>query len=1093
MDLRSLLEPRSVAIVGASAEPKKIAGTIIGFLAASGYAGRIYPVNPRYQSIGELACYASVEALPETVDLVVCVVPVAVAFEGVRSGRRFMAAVADARRRGKHVVVLRAGGHPESARSTQAHTGKHPAAFDVYAGILRQIGAIDVASLAELSYAMVLLTSTGARLGPRVGILSASGGACSLIADHVVDAGLELPQLPHALQQALDRAIPEYGSTLNPVDLSADVVSRAEILHGTLHALRAHDGIDVWLVFGRPIVDRYYPALIDFAHVSGKALIVSCGVPLEPHIHDALRAGGIAVLADPALCLRALGKIARAAGTRFSSCSDTDNAYPHPGARVPRKRTASASDVPQRAPGEELRAPANDILVHATIEDDRDFGPVLTLVSGAAQGRVVRALSASRDDLRTALNELAATRQCPHAALERYGTSAEQLAAVAIQNRAAAARHPNAHYRTAIDRAAYFASRMIAEPLRLLDCAPVSDGGGAVVVMAADRRAERSVEVIGAGFASTHMHLSAAPSLTTFGAGVALERALGQAGIGRAELVFADAFVPATNVLGKPGDGLRLALAAIGEARIGVAAHCLGLAQCAFDCAVTHLRVRRQFRRPLGRLQGLQWALMDTGIGAGERVGVMLSSVPEWVLYLFAVTRLGAVFVPINTRFRSRELEHVLGHSGARALIAMGRYLGHDYTATIAAVRSRLPHLDTLIGVRDAPHRDALDTDRLLLLGRKLVAERGAPPRADDAQTSALLFYTSGTTSFPKGVPLTHANLLAHSVRAGNLLELRPGESVLTLYPFFGISGGANKVLSTLGAGAALEFQDAFRAHEACDLLAAERCGVVRGVDVHIREMVAVQGQRKAGAQPERRATIAFTAGVDEALARAMASALGIRRFTYPYGMTETNPMILRSHLDDRFEACVKPGGRVAPEVEVRVVDPQTGVERAPGEEGEIIVRGPTVMRGYYNDPQATAAAFRDGWFHSGDLGVGTRDGLIFYVGRLKDMLKVGGFNVAPQEVESVLRTLPDILDVAVTGAPDARLGEAPVAFVQLKPGARATPETWIASCREQLANFKVPRAVYVVDALPYHTAAHGAKLQRHILREWAQARARGR
>jgi fatty-acyl-CoA synthase len=328
-------------------------------------------------------------------------------------------------------------------------------------------------------------------------------------------------------------------------------------------------------------------------------------------------------------------------------------------------------------------------------------------------------------------------------------------------------------------------------------------------------------------------------------------------------------------------------------------------------------------------------------------------------------------------------------------------------------------------------------------------------------------------------------------VRAGELLGLRPEDKVLTLYPFFGISGGANKVLSTFGSGAALVFQDAFRAEEACDLLASEHCTVLHGVDVHVREMIRVMRSRGAGAQPERRATIAFTAGVDAPLARATGEALGVRRFSHPYGMTETNPMILRNALDDPFEACVRPGGRIAPGVAVRVVDPDTGTERAAGEEGEIVVRGPTVMRGYYEDPDATAAAFRGGWFHTGDLGVRTEEGFVFYVGRLKDMLKVGGFNVAPQEVESFLRSHPAIVDVAVTGAPDARLGEVPVAFVQLKPGAAARAEDLIAACRAHLANFKVPRAVYPVEALPYHTAAHGSKLKRDVLRAWAHARAR--
>ena len=498
-------------------------------------------------------------------------------------------------------------------------------------------------------------------------------------------------------------------------------------------------------------------------------------------------------------------------------------------------------------------------------------------------------------------------------------------------------------------------------------------------------------------------------------------------------------------------------------------------------------------------VQALQWGLMELGVKPGERVGVMLSSFAEWVLYLFAVTRLGAAFMPINMRFKSRELQHVLGHSGAQTLIATGRYLGNDYAATIAEVLgekqgegyANLPHLRRIIGVGAAPHASSVDTATLLASGAKLLQAKGAPPREDDAQTTAILFYTSGTTSFPKGVPLTHHNLLGHSVKAGELLDMRPGERVLTLYPFFGISGGANKVLSTFGCGACLVFQDAYRPEEACELLVAENCTVIHAVDVQIRELVAILKQHVTGTSspPERRGTIAFLTGVDEVLAQDMGTVLGLTRFIHPYGMTETNPMVLRNELHDAFEVSVRPGGRVAPDVEVRVVDPDSGADRPVDQPGEIVMRGKTVTREYLNDPEATEAAFRKGWFHSGDLGVKTEEGFIFYVGRLKDMLKVGGFNVAPQEVESFLKTHEAVADVAVTGGIDARLGEVPVAFVVLKPGASVSADALRDFCKQHVANFKVPRAVWFVDTLPYHTAANGTKLQRHILRDWAKER----
>src|SRR5690606_25181034 len=298
--------------------------------------------------------------------------------EGVRDGRNFIRAAEGARRNGKHVVAIRAGGHPESARSTFSHTGKRPSAADVYAGVFRQLGVVDTASLAELTYALTLLTALGPRLGPRIGIVSASGGACSLIADHAIEAGLELPVLPESLQETLNRCIPQYGSALNPVDLSADVVSRAEILHGTLSALAEDGSIDVWLVFGRPIVALYYPALIDFATKTGKAVIVACGVPLEAEVRRALRAGGIGVAHDPALCLAALGRVI---GVR---------------PRIAFERREQAS---------------HDTVVRAAIEDDPDFGRVVTLMADAGVRRVVRYLPATVDALRDAVHELAMERQ----------------------------------------------------------------------------------------------------------------------------------------------------------------------------------------------------------------------------------------------------------------------------------------------------------------------------------------------------------------------------------------------------------------------------------------------------------------------------------------------------------------------------------------------------------------------------------------------------------------------------------------------------------------------------------------------------------
>ncbi len=494
----------------------------------------------------------------------------------------------------------------------------------------------------------------------------------------------------------------------------------------------------------------------------------------------------------------------------------------------------------------------------------------------------------------------------------------------------------------------------------------------------------------------------------------------------------------------------------------------------------------------------LQWALTELGLGPGERVALWLSSLPEWIVYLFAVTRLGAIPVPINARFGSHELGYILAHSESSAVVSMGHYLDRDYGAVLtetaggrpgpATGAGKLPALRHVVGVRGLEGPGVVDGDELRVRGFRQLARAGSPPPAvGDPGDVAILFYTSGTTAFPKGVPLTHRNLLPHSIGFGELLGLRPEDRVLSLYPFFGISGGTNKLLSTLAGGAALVFPDAFHPEEAYDLLENERCTVVHAVDVQVREMVRIAWARGRGPAPARRGSVGFMTGPDPALARDMGEALGLRRFVHGYGMTELGPMVLRNALDDPFDVCLRPGGRIAPGVEIVVGDPETGRRLAADEPGELMARGETVMRGYYRDPAATAEAFdADGWFHTGDLGVLTGNGFLFYLGRLKDTIKTGGFNVSPQEIESFLRTHPDVEDVGATSAPDRRLGEVVVAFVKRRSGSTIQAEDLRDFSRGKIANFKTPRWIRFVEDLPYRVGPHGSKLRRDVLREWA-------
>lgn len=546
MSLDRLLNAQSIAIVGASPVPNKASGMMLDFLLRSGYEGRVYPVNPRYDAIGETRCYASIDDLPETVDVAVLVLPVDAAYqaleaagrrgvpfailttggygegmdrgegqqrrnriqelcrqtglrilgpnliglvnfrrrmplvfadwyardtgqrggvaivthsgsvgglifsslqldnvgvdlwiatgneavtetadfldhlsgdpelhtiacfmEGVMDGRRFMAAAEKARIAGKNVVVLKAGASPESRRSTMAHTCKQSTTADVYDAVLRQLGVVQVDSLPQLTQTVKLLAAGGPRTGGRIGLLSASGGACSVIADYMARAGLSLPILPAPVQERIATALPQYGSAQNPVDLTADIIARPEILKGTLEAIETDEAVDTWIVFGRPIVDRYHAEIGDFARRCGKTVVVCTGVPPKPEIEEQLQRDGVIIVQEPELCARALGAIHDAG--RWATAREKRN-----WTELPRREPGDAPLAAGQAGALLARrglklttgGAAGGTFVVSVIQDS-DFGPLLVVRDDLRGRRSVRALPATASELRSAVEEVA--------------------------------------------------------------------------------------------------------------------------------------------------------------------------------------------------------------------------------------------------------------------------------------------------------------------------------------------------------------------------------------------------------------------------------------------------------------------------------------------------------------------------------------------------------------------------------------------------------------------------------------------------------------------------------------------------------------
>jgi fatty-acyl-CoA synthase len=479
-------------------------------------------------------------------------------------------------------------------------------------------------------------------------------------------------------------------------------------------------------------------------------------------------------------------------------------------------------------------------------------------------------------------------------------------------------------------------------------------------------------------------------------------------------------------------------------------------------------------------------SLYALGVRAGDKVGILMPNQAEFVLVMVAAAKLGAVGVPVNGRFKAHELGYVLPHADITVLVtARGPEEAVDFPGLIAEVVPTLPADGTLSHVVD------LSDSRTEFLGR---AEFDALAETVDVATitemqirvrlrdPALLMYTSGTTAQPKGCLLSHEAIVRQgSSVAETRFELTEADRLWDPLPLFHC-GGIVPMIGALSAGATFYHAGHFDPDQSLRTLADERITVAfpafetiwfgilnhpRRPDVDLSSIRLIMSI----ATPARLAQFER----EMPWARQVSS----------YGSTESSTNLTLSHPDDPYEARIGTLGTPIEGLEIRIVDPETNVERATDEIGELCFRGYSLFSGYYKDPEATAASFdRDGWFHTGDLGSVDAAGRLIYTGRLKDMLKVGGENVSALEIEDYLARHPAIDIVQVVAAPDAKYTEVPAAFVQLAPGAEVTEQEVIDFCIGTIASFKVPRYVRVVSEWPMS----GTKIQKFVLRDWIAA-----
>ncbi|WP_149179326.1 FadD3 family acyl-CoA ligase [Streptomyces sp. TRM49041] len=478
--------------------------------------------------------------------------------------------------------------------------------------------------------------------------------------------------------------------------------------------------------------------------------------------------------------------------------------------------------------------------------------------------------------------------------------------------------------------------------------------------------------------------------------------------------------------------------------------------------AVVDGRTRITYRELGDRVERAAAACVAAGVEPGDRVAVWAPNSLDWIVSALGAVTAGGVLVPVNTRFKGAEAAHVLRRSGARLLFVTGTFLGASYVASLRRSGVELPDLEQVVVLGDsAPEEYA--TWREFLAGGDRVRVTEVRTRADAVKASdpSDIVFTSGTTGRPKGVVVTHRQTLRCYAIWSAVAGLREGDRYLIVNPFFHTFGYKAGVIACLMRGAVIVPQPVFDADSVLACLAAERISVLPGPPTLLQSLLD-HPARTAHDLSRLRLVVTGAAVVPVRLVERLRGELGVATVLTAYGLSEATGLVTMCRRGDDPRTVATTSGRAIPGTEVRVASPGRG------RPGEILVRGHNVMTGYYEDPDATAEAVdADGWLHTGDVGVLDAAGNLRVTDRIKDMFVVGGFNAYPAEIEHLLAGHPDVADVAVIGVPDQRLGEVAKAYAVRRPGATLTADDLIAWSRREMANYKVPRQVEFVAALP--------------------------
>lgn len=480
------------------------------------------------------------------------------------------------------------------------------------------------------------------------------------------------------------------------------------------------------------------------------------------------------------------------------------------------------------------------------------------------------------------------------------------------------------------------------------------------------------------------------------------------------------------------------------------------------------------------KVDELAKSLISLGIKKGDHIAVWAYNVPEWLFLQFASAKIGAVLVTVNTYYKSHELEYLLKQSDATSLFLVKGFKDVNYIEHLYKIlpelkeiepgkiqSDKLPFLKNIVYIGDETYPGMFNFNDILKLSENIPDEKLKQRQQSlDVHDVINMQYTSGTTGFPKGVMLTHYNILNNAYYVGETMGLTEKDRLCIPVPFFHCFGCVLSTLNCVVHGSAMIPIEIFDAEHVLAAVEKEKCTALQGVPTMFIAELRHPNFKNYDVSSLRTGIMAGASCPIEVMVEVMSN-MHMDEITIAYGLTEASPVLTQTRRNDPVQKRVETVGKALPEIEVKIIDPETGEDLPPNEPGELVARGYGIMKGYYKMPDKTEEAIENGWLHTKDLAVKDDDGYFSIQGRIDDMIIRGGENVYPREIEEYLYTNEKIHDVAIIGVPSEKYGEEVCAFIKLIDGEKATEEEIKSFCKEGISRFKIPKYIIFTDEFP--------------------------